>query len=74
MPAFAELAPAPKVATLVDAVVLAVNDPEQPVPGVDTVQMYFRLSPAEGGVATEGPPAGLKSVVICSVILPLPVD
>ena len=38
-PAFAELAPAPKVATLVDAVVLAVSDPLQPVPGAATVQV-----------------------------------
>jgi hypothetical protein len=38
-PAFAELAPAPKVATLVDAVVLAVCDPLQAVPGADTVHV-----------------------------------
>jgi hypothetical protein len=39
VPAFAELAPAPNVATLVEAVVLAVCEPLQPVPGAATVQV-----------------------------------
>ena len=73
-PAFAELAPAPNVATLVEAVVLAVSDPLQPVPGAATVQVYVKASPAEGGVSTEGPLAGLKSEVTFKVSVPVPVD
>ena len=73
-PAFAELAPAPKVATLVEAVVLEVSDPLQPVPGAATVQVYVKASPAEGGVSTEGPLAGLKSEVTFKVSVPVPVD
>lgn len=38
-PAFPELAPAPKVATLVEADVLAVCEPLQAVPGAATVQV-----------------------------------
>jgi hypothetical protein len=72
VPAFAELAPAPNVATLVEAVVLEVCEPLHAVPGVATVQVYVKASPAEGGVATEGPLAGLKSDVTFSVIVPVP--
>jgi hypothetical protein len=39
VPALAELAPAPNVATLVEAVVLEVIDPLQPVPGAATVHV-----------------------------------
>ena len=73
MPALDELAPAPKVATLVEAVVLAVSDPLQPVAGAAAVQVYVNASPAVGGVATDGPLAGLKSDVTFSVTLPVPV-
>jgi hypothetical protein len=38
-PTLAELAPAPKVATLVEAVVLAVWAEPQPVPGAATVHV-----------------------------------
>lgn len=39
VPAFAELAPAPKVATLVEVLVLAVCEPLQSVPGAATVHV-----------------------------------
>src|ERR1700720_459995 len=74
LPAVAECASAPKVATDVAAVVLDVWVPLQPVPGDATVQVYFRASPADGGLATDGPPAGEKSVVTCAVMVPAPLD
>lgn len=73
-PAFPEPAPAPNVATFVEAAVLDVREPLQPVPGDATVQVYVSASPAEGGVATEGPPAGLKSEVTFRVMVPAPVE
>jgi hypothetical protein len=39
LPALAELAPAPNVATLVDELVLEVMEPLQAVPGAATVQV-----------------------------------
>jgi hypothetical protein len=74
LPALAELAPAPNVATLVEALVLDVWEPLQAVAGAAAVQVYDKASPAVGGVVTEGPPAGLKSDVTFSVTLPVPVD
>lgn len=74
LPAFAELAPAPNVATLVWAVVLAVIEPLHAVAGAAATQVYVKASPAEGGVATEGPFAGLKSDVTFNVSVPVPVD
>ena len=67
----------PKVDTFVWAVVDEVMEPLQGVavplfPGLATVQVYLSASPAVGGVATDGPPAGLKSPVICSTMLPFP--
>ena len=73
-PARAELAPAPKVVTEVWAVVLEVCVPLQAVPGAAAVQVYVSVSVPFGGVATEGPFAGEKSVVTFNVILPVPVD
>jgi len=70
LPAFAECASAAKVATLVVAVVRAVTDPVQAVPGAATVQAYVRASPARGA-ATDGPPAA-KSVVIFRTTDPVP--
>ena len=72
LPAFVECALAPKVATAVAAVVLDVCDPPQAVPGAATVQVYARVSPPDGGDATEGPPEGLKSDVTCNWMLPVP--
>jgi hypothetical protein len=72
-PAVPDPAPAPKVATLVEAAVLAVCEPLHAVPGAATVQVYVRASPAVGGVVTEGPFAGLKSEVTFSVSVPAPV-
>ena len=72
VPAAAECASVPKVATDVAAAVLAVTLPVHCVAGEATEQVYFNVSPAVGGVATEGPPAGEKSVVIRSVMVPLP--
>jgi hypothetical protein len=73
LPATADLAPAPNVVTEVPEAVLAVCDPEQAVPGLVTVQVYASVSPALGGVATDGPPVGLKSVVTFNVMVPFPV-
>ena len=73
LPALDELAPAPNVDTLVEAVVLAVCEPLQAVAGAAPVQVYVNASPAVGGVATEGPLAGLKSDVTFRVTLPVPV-
>ena len=64
-PAAGECASAPNVTTGVDVVVLAVCVLEQAVP-VDEVHEYVSASPAVGGVATEGPPVGVKSAVIFS--------
>jgi|SRR5579862_1065018 len=72
LPPFAECASAPKVATELAAVVLAGTAPAQPVPGAVTVQVYANASPVLGGVAIEGPPAGEKSDVTSTPMLPVP--
>jgi hypothetical protein len=77
LPAMSDRASAPNVATFVALEVEAVTDPLHAVadpllPGAATVHTYFKTSPAVGGVATDGPPAGLKSPVTCRVIEPLP--
>jgi hypothetical protein len=46
---------------------------ERTVPGALTVQLYVKASPLVGGVATDGPPAGPKSVVTFVVRVPVPV-
>jgi len=66
LPATAELAPAPNVATEVVDAVLDVCDPLQDVAGDETLQVYESASPAVGGVPTDGPPVGEKSVVTSS--------
>ena len=72
LPPMAEWASAPKVATGVTAVVLAVCEPVQAVAGVATVQVYDSASPAVGGLATEGPEPGEKSEVTSTPMLPVP--
>lgn len=72
LPALAELAAAPKVPTAVAALVAAICEPVQGVPGALTTQVYDSASPAVGGVPTDGPPAPLKSEVISSVMVPVP--
>jgi hypothetical protein len=58
------------VEALVDAVWLAL----QGVAGAAPLQVYLSASPAVGGLATEGPPAPLKSAVTFRLIVPVPVD
>jgi hypothetical protein len=67
--------PAGMVTTVVAEVVLTVWVPEQLVPNVAPLQVYFSASPVEGGVAMQGPPdEHVKSVVAFTVIVPLPVE
>ena len=63
---------AAKVARFVWDVVELVCVPVQAVPGLWTVHVYSNPSPAESGVATDGPPVGLKSLVTFNVMLPPP--
>jgi hypothetical protein len=66
-------ASAPKVTTVVAALVLAAFAlPVQGVPEAADVHEYVRASPAVGGVPTEGPPVPEKSVVILTVMVPEP--
>ena len=58
--------------TFVDAVVLTVCVPEQGAPKVVQLHVYVNVSPALGGLAMEGPPAGVKSTVALTVIVPWP--
>jgi hypothetical protein len=67
----------PKLATDVALVVDAVIDPEHGAavplfPGLAALQVYVSLSCTDGGLATDGPPVGLKSLVTCRTMLPLP--
>jgi hypothetical protein len=73
-PAVSVCASAPKVATGVDELVEAVWLPLQGVATPVAPQVYLSASPAVGGVVTEGPLAGLKSLVTFRVMVPLPVD
>ena len=63
----------PIVITDVAAAALAVCEPVQAVALTEVVEhVYDRVSPAVGGVATEGPPDGEKSVVMRTTTLPVP--
>ncbi len=70
-PAKREWTSAPKVTTVVLSRVLAVVAVKQAVPMVE-VQVYVSKSPTVGGLATEGPLAGVKSEVILTEMVPRP--
>jgi hypothetical protein len=72
LPLFAEWASAPKVATGVMPVVVAVWEPVHAVPGAVTVQLCVKASPAFDGADIKGPEVGEKSEVTCTPIGPVP--